>query len=152
MTENLKDILGTHIYHTLRLKRLLIDQHVKDSDLTRNQWRTMLWLAILSTPCSQKELLANLDVDGAQLTRLLDQLEKKELITRQTIENNRRALEIHLTTAGKELTSELKKVLLHEEEVITRGFTPTETKQLRELLIRVQGNIITALANGEQYD
>lgn len=152
MSKNLKDIIATHIYHALRLKRLLIDHHVKDSGLTRNQWRGMLWATLIGAPCSQKELLANMDVDCAQMTRLLEQLEQKELVTRQPIQGNRRAMEVHLTPKGIELTKELRKVVEYEEDIITRGFSAKEKKQLKELLIRVQGNLITALANGETYD
>lgn len=58
-------------------------------------------------PMSAGELARSLGHDGGALTRLLDQLEEKGYLRRKPDPQDRRALRIELTAAGKSLCREL---------------------------------------------
>src|SRR3546814_12319024 len=77
----------------------LIDQHVSPLGLTAMQWRPLVMIRYLdiNTPA---ELSRGAHVDTGAMTRTLDRLEAKNLITRQRCTDDRRVVRIALTEAG----------------------------------------------------
>jgi len=72
-----KITIGFQLAKILKLKRRFIDIEMKELGLSRTGWQVLFWLTILA-PCSQKELLKNLDIDAGHLARvkLLAQVEE----------------------------------------------------------------------------
>ena len=54
-------------------------------------------------------------------TRLIDKLIKKELVTRQTCESNRRKMEIYITENGLKLLAELDAVVDANNKKLTKN-------------------------------
>lgn len=69
---------------------------LKNHDITPEQWTVIKRLAD-QDGISQKELSRNVDKDQATLTRILDILERKELIQKQMNKEDRRSFLIYLT-------------------------------------------------------
>lgn len=142
---NITSSLGYKLAELLRLKRCFIDQRVKKLELSRTQWRVLVWLSILG-PCLQQALLTALDIDPGHLTRVLDEFEKNKIISRTRLKEDRRALFIEITKRGEaKYISTLKKVLKEENTILMTGLSEKEKNFLMKILEKVKLNMETAL-------
>ena len=71
-------------------------------------------------------------------TRLIDKLIKKELVTRQTCESNRRKIEIYITKKGLALLAELDAVVDANNKKLTKNLNTRELKTLNMLLDKLR--------------
>src|SRR6266571_3792836 len=82
--------------------------------------------------------------DGGTITGLLDRLETKGLIRRERSAEDRRAVQVFLTPAGRDLERPLMEILSALNELALEGLGPTERFQLLEALKRIGENLGTA--------
>ena len=101
-----------------------------------------LVLILLDRPCvegamSPSELAHALDVTRANVTGLVDGLEKEGLVERQRDETDRRAQQVHLTAAGREFLHAM--LPEHYERIagLMAHLSPAERRQLTGLLVKV---------------
>lgn len=71
-------------------------------------------------------------------TRLVDKLIEKELVKRCVCENNRRKVEITITTAGLALLAQLDNQLIEKESQLVNTIKPTEKEELIALISKLQ--------------
>jgi DNA-binding MarR family transcriptional regulator len=139
--------LGFRLAKVLRLKRNLTDRAMKKLDLSRTQWRVLLWMTALGS-CTQKDLLNQMDIDPGHLARVLDEFEKNKIILRSPLKEDRRVLFIKITTKGKKkYIPDLKKVLKEENAILVNGLTLDEQNKLSKALEKIENNIELALKN-----
>ena len=67
-------------------------------------------------------------------TRLVDKLIDKELVSRSICENNRRKVEIIITTHGKSFLEEVNSSVEQKEKELTAHMTIEDLKQINEIL------------------
>ncbi len=138
---NITTSIGFQLARVLKLKRKFIDGEMKKIGLSRTQWQTLLWMKILG-PCSQKELLQNLDIDAGHLTRVLDEFEKNKYITRTAVADDRRALFIQMTKrCEQKLIPHLENSLAIENALLLKGLSTNENKMLAQLLQKLAKNM-----------
>ena len=90
---------------------------------------------------SQKELAEKSYKDQPTITRMLDILEKKHLIIRQSHPNDRRTTLLHLSDEGKILRNQLVPIAEKTLEGALQGFSDNEIEQLKLLLNRIFSNL-----------
>lgn len=73
-------------------------------------------------------------VDNSAMTRLVDRLEKAGLAVRRVDPDNRRAISILLTTAGREEAAGALTVIRRINEEIQRGYSPAEVDAFKKVL------------------
>ena len=100
-----EDILATRLlFRTTQLLRAHIDRALAPYSLNMSQY---LVLSLLSTdrsdPSSPSELSHTLDATRTQMTRFLDSLQSRGLVRRIASEQDRRSLELELTSTGRDL-------------------------------------------------
>jgi DNA-binding MarR family transcriptional regulator len=84
------------------------------------------------------ELSEHLGHDMGALTRIVDDLQEKQLVRRERSEEDRRAVRITVTADGRRLAKAIKgAIVLTLANEICEPFTPTETAQLISLMQRV---------------
>lgn len=71
---------------------------------------------------------------NSNTTRLIDKLLAKELVTRKTCTNNRRKIEVMITSKGMNVLEKLDKKLIQHEEYFTQNLTESELDNLNILL------------------
>lgn len=136
----LDESLGFIVHRTdQRMKNNLL-RNFKSYGVTPEQW------GILNQLCeqdgiTQKELSERTFKDQPTVTRILDKLEKKGIITRQPSPDDRRAFLVFLTDKGRNLRDELEPIAIKTLEKALNGFTEEEIKQLKALLNRVFNNL-----------
>lgn len=90
-----------------------------------------------NTGISQQELAARLDMHASRLVGLVDTLEKRGLVERQSNTKDRRVHALLLTEAGRRTLKELGAIAREHDKAICEGLSPEERTQLFSLLEKV---------------
>lgn len=123
-----------------RIQRIL-NSKLQKYDITTEQWNVLLSLS-KEQKINQKQLAKNVDKDQATLVRILDILEKKQLVERQLSKEDRRAFLINITNYGKEMTNKLIPFMANMFEQILNGISKQELDIYKEVLIKINKNIV----------
>ena len=116
-----------------------IHRHLAQDNLTLSQFAVLEALYHLG-PLSQGQLGEKILKSNANLTTVVDTLEKKGLVVRERSETDRRKVSVHLTDSGETL---IAKVFPRHAKVVSEelGFLSVKEKNLlTELLKRFQLN------------
>lgn len=132
---SLDDSLGYIINRTAMRLKLELHRAFKTNgyDVTPEQWAILnrLWE---QEGLSQVELADRTFKDKPNVTRMLDVLEKKNLIFRQRDQNDRRAFKVYLTEAGQQLKEKLIPLAATVLERGQKNLTIEDIEYLREKL------------------
>lgn len=121
--------------HSLR-KRL----QASGSDLTAEQWGILACLQ-QRDGCNQMELAHEHFKDKANITRIVDGLERRGLVERQQDPQDRRNNRIFLTTKGREIYRKLLPIVTGMLQQAYAGMTTEEIQKLKEQLRQVHRNL-----------
>ncbi|WP_233840183.1 MarR family transcriptional regulator [Dyella sp. 2HG41-7] len=108
----------------------------KGLDLRFTQFLILKRLAVLG-PMSATELARSVELDGGAMTRQLDQLEGRGYLRRCPHEQDRRALRIELTDAGRALWQQLTGCNERVLDAAQKTLSEIEREQLHDYLSRV---------------
>ena len=128
---------------TLSSRKLLrnIETGLKPFNLTANQWAPLLALA--NERCNTVAGCAReTGIDNGAMTRMLDRLEVKGFVSRKRSNNDRRVVNIALTSQGKKIAKDIPPVISEVLNQQLRGFSEQEFNLIKNLLQRF-------LINGE---
>jgi MarR family 2-MHQ and catechol resistance regulon transcriptional repressor len=95
-----------------------IHGHLKDDNLTISQFGVLEALYHLGPLC-QGELGVKILKSNANLTTVVDSLEKKSLVVRERFDEDRRRVTVNLTEAGRKL---IARVFPRHAEIVAREF------------------------------
>lgn len=114
--------LGELVDGVLRASRALVAVAARSlaqvaDDVTLAQYRALVEVASRG-PLGAAELAAALRVDRSTATRMCDRLLRKGLVSRRRLTDDRRAVRISLTQAGRELVAEVSRRRREEIERI----------------------------------
>ena len=95
-----------------------INHHLKTADLTISQFGVLEALHHLG-PLQPTQLAAKILKSGGNLTLVITNLVKRDLVERQRRQDDRRCIEIHLTETGRALIDDLfpRHVDIVEQEI-----------------------------------
>ncbi len=83
-----------------------INAHLRNHDLTVSQFGTLEAIFHLG-PMQSGELGQKILKSSGNMTMVIDHLEKRNLVTRQRREDDRRCVDVHLTQAGHDLIASI---------------------------------------------
>ncbi|UPA25486.1 MarR family winged helix-turn-helix transcriptional regulator [Shinella oryzae] len=106
MTTDPRERLLDDLSRVQRKMRALFDARVKERGLTLPRARALMILG-RGSQLNQRELADELDIETPTLVRLLDGMEKQGFIERQSVEGDRRAKQIVMTTHGARMAGEV---------------------------------------------
>jgi len=75
--------------------------------------------------------------DSGALTRVIDQLERRDLLTRRRSTSDRRVVELALTPKGVRTIEELLPVVVGQMNAALEPFTQAEFEQMRSMMERL---------------
>ena len=115
-------------------------EEVRPLGATLQIWRV---LAALRESDGQRmgDLSATTSIDVSTLTRLVDSMEKKELVVRSRDPADARAVVLYVAPEGRRLTRRLLPIAERYEKVALQGFAAGEAEQLRDALRRLYANM-----------
>lgn len=97
----------------------------------------VLTLASSDVDPSQRELADFLSLDASQIVALVDDLERRHLVTRTSDPRDRRSNVIKATEAGRVLADQATEQLRLAEKESLKALSAAERNQLREFLSRI---------------
>jgi DNA-binding MarR family transcriptional regulator len=110
-----------------------LDMALAEHDITHTQGGIILLLAT-GKYTTAAELSRDLYIDSASMTRMIDRLEARELITRQPSSEDRRITTLQLTKDGKALSKRLPAMYIKVMNQSFAGFTKDDIHTLKGLL------------------
>lgn len=127
---------------TLLMQRQ-VERRLAAHELTAAQW-VPLWFVSLGRADTAQALTCVLNTDAGAMTRMLDRLEAKGLLTRERSLDDRRVVRLKLTDAGREVVREIPPVLAEVNNEALEGFTSEEFKVLKSMLHRMLATLQAA--------
>ncbi|HSQ87411.1 MarR family transcriptional regulator [Romboutsia sp.] len=140
MDYDFNESIGWHIYQARVLMKNKLHRKLKQFAITAEQWSVLMTLH-MKEGYNQKELAEKCLKDRAALTRILDILEKKELIERQKSLTDRREYLIYITDKGHKLYDDILPVIIKNAEENVVQFSNEEVEQLQYLLKKLNSNL-----------
>lgn len=107
--------------------------------ITVEQW-IILKIVSENSDISQKELAEKSFRDTASITRTLDLLEKKNLLRRESIPNNRRMYNIQLTKVGQKFIEQNMEMVQTQRKKSVEGISEKDLEKLAEILTKIRKN------------
>ncbi|QVK20706.1 MarR family transcriptional regulator [Mycoplasmatota bacterium] len=111
-------------------------------NITRIQWVALYFIFTEGT-ISQRELSRLMNINDSSSMRLVQRMERDDLLVRKRSEVDRRIIYIYLTEKGTNLITKLMPVGLKFSKLLLKGISDEEfevfQKVLDQMLINVQG-------------
>ncbi len=115
------------------------EREIADFDVTYEQWGVLLM--ILTERGDTAAVLARgMECDTGSMTRMLDRLEAKGLIVRTRSTDDRRRVQLDLTTSGKRLAERLVAAIVAVLNRHLDGFSVDELELFKSFLRRMLAN------------
>lgn len=136
----LDDSLGFILNRTNTKLKNEMFQRFKEYDITPEQWSVLncLWVQEGVTP---KELADAIYKDKPNTNRILEKLQKKELIVRKPHPVDKRAFQIFLTDRGWVLREELIPIVMQLLEEATVGIEGDKVSEMKKMLNQMFDNL-----------
>jgi DNA-binding MarR family transcriptional regulator len=131
-------------YYTASCLRKKAGEFLRPFGLTDVQFNLMMLLQHQSTPeegLTQAQISAMMLVNRANITSLIDRMEKAGLVARTSTPSDRRYNIIKMTDRGKKLLARIEPLYGKEVKRIMAALIDAEQRKLIKMLEKVRGNI-----------
>jgi DNA-binding MarR family transcriptional regulator len=130
-----------HVYRLVRDLKAATDRELAPLGVTTQQ-AGLLLLARSCEGAGVSNLAEAMGGDAAGVTRLVDRLEAKGLVSRGTTPKDRRAVTIALTAAGEQLVPQLREAFHRAHERLLQGLSDDDVTRLNLLVARLRSNLV----------
>lgn len=141
----IKDI-WLHAHAMLRAARQIINENLHPLGLSSAEGNILLHLLTQGQGMGQEQLVEQLDVSKAAVSRTLNSLETKGYITRQRDPDDRRAHRIRLTDTALEIGPAVEQAYNHVYTLAMQGISQEELDYFIHLFGRMSENFAHAEA------
>jgi len=128
------------IYRITNQLNRALRKRLKRSGINIARWRV---LAVLKDNgrMNVSQIVERTIIEQPTVSRIVDQLEREGLATREIYDQDSRLVQVMLTPAGEKAFSEIFPTATKHQEQALQGFTQKEIKTLIGFLERIQDNI-----------
>ncbi len=116
------------------------NRRLQENGTTRVQWIALFYIG-KAGEISQKELSDYMDIKESSMVRLIDRMEKEELVERRKDSEDRRITKIILTDKGKFLKEKLMPRGQEFQDDVLKGISKENLEIFKEVLQRMTDNI-----------
>ncbi len=120
-------------------RKLIRNFRTNGIEITPEQWTVLLYLWE-KDGVTQQELCNATFKDKPSMTRLIDNMERQQLVIRTSDKKDRRINKIHLTQAGKNLEEKARFIANKTLKEALQGLTLEELKISQEVLRKIFNN------------
>lgn len=114
---------------------------IRHEKLTLPMYRVLAALSEQGHPLRLGEIAELTSADVSTLSRIVAEMSRAGLLTRDRPENDQRSLQVALTPKGAELASRLMPIAQHYEEVATGAMSAKEAAELKQVLVELYKNL-----------
>jgi DNA-binding MarR family transcriptional regulator len=132
--------IGRLLYLTARIMTAHAEKVLKPYDLTVEQLHLLKSIEENAT-FSQQQHCDIVEKSAANVTRILDRLERKGCVRRGENPTDRRSTLLHITDQGRKLIDDVTIVLESFADNLTHGISPEEQTMFIQLLHKIQDNL-----------
>jgi MarR family transcriptional regulator, transcriptional regulator for hemolysin len=132
--------IGLQLAHASKSVSRAFGDALAEAGGSVSTWLILTSLIDESWP-AQQHLARAMHIEGPTLTRHLDGLEEAGLVVRRREPNDRRAVRVELTDAGRAKHAELRQAVIAFNRRLTAGLGGAELDELRGLLERLERNV-----------
>ena len=128
------------LFKTFHAQRKKNRAQMYEMNLAPGQPKVLRYIST-NDDCKLKDIAEACDVEPATVSKILNGLEEKNMLTRQINPHNKRAYQLRITPLGQEA---LKKWDIHSREVEAislQGFSAQEKEQFKDYLSRMYMNL-----------
>ena len=128
---------------TAKMLDIFFSRKLKENgfDLTKEQW-VLLKILSVHNGVSQNEIACKSNRDKTSMTRLVNTLERKNLLARLSSTNDKRINQLFISTAGEKILSETEQIWTDMVSTLQNGLSEKEIEIMINTLKKVQKNII----------
>jgi len=133
-----------NIYYSASCVKKKAGEFLRPFGLTDVQFNLMMLLKYQSNQnegLSQAQLSSMMLVNRANVTSLIDRMEKVDLVVRTHTPSDRRTNIVKLTSRGKDLLARIEPLYTKEVKRIMAALKQDEQKAVIEMLEKIRGNI-----------
>jgi DNA-binding MarR family transcriptional regulator len=109
--------------------------------VSKEQWIVLKILIEEKNGCIQNELAFIANRNKASLTRLINGMEKNNLVVRVPSKNDSRKNLVFITETGKKLFHQMKPLMLASIEKIEKGLSMAEKEHFKQIILKIQENL-----------
>ncbi|MCH4284412.1 MULTISPECIES: MarR family winged helix-turn-helix transcriptional regulator [Bacillota] len=128
------------VFKAFHAQRNKIRHNMDAYGLYPGQPKVLRYIAVNSN-CKLKDIAKECDVECATVSKLLNSLEEKGMLTRHVDQKNKRALQVNITEKGKKALEQWNAHCLEVEELSLQGFSEEERAQFENYLCRMYQNL-----------
>ena len=140
LKENLDRNFGLILHDVAHLLRITFDRRLRHMDLTRAQWWLLTHL-YREDGLTQTELADLMEIEKPSLGRLLDRLEVKAWIRRESDPEDRRVNRIYLTMDVKPMIVEMRQQAASLRADALTGLSKQEQERFVDTLLQIKDNL-----------
>jgi MarR family transcriptional regulator, transcriptional regulator for hemolysin len=126
MQRDIQYRFGRLLTVTTRAWSTYLDQQLSPLGLTGPRWHLLVELANLKEPPSQTELASLLNIESASLIKMLDAMEKADLLRRVPHKTDRRTKIIEITKGGRKVMDSISAIAKDVRKVLLDGVPPED--------------------------
>ncbi|MHC4758611.1 MAG: MarR family winged helix-turn-helix transcriptional regulator [Planctomycetota bacterium] len=133
-----------NIYYTASCLKKRADEFFRQFGLTDVQFNVLILLAVHSGPeggLSQAQLSDMMLVNRANITSLVDRMEKSDLVVRTAAPNDRRYNIVKMTPKGKKLFAKVEPLYARQVHQVMTILNETEQKGLIKSLGKIRNKL-----------
>jgi MarR family transcriptional regulator for hemolysin len=121
MQRDIQYRFGRLLTVTTRAWSTYLDKRLSPLGLTGPRWHLLVELANLKEPPSQTELASLLNIESASLIKMLDAMEKADLLRRVPHKTDRRTKTIEITKAGLKVMGNISAIAKDVRKILLEG-------------------------------
>lgn len=141
-----EESIGRLLYLTTQAMSLHAEKALKPYGLTVEQF-ILLKNMHQNDVLSQNQLCEIVEKSAANVTRILDRLEKKAFIKRSQNPTDRRSLLLFLTDSGKDMVEDVSTLFDSFSEHLVQGISSQDQAMLTRVLHKIRANLDTLTDN-----
>jgi len=128
--------------HRLSTKKFVQNSHNSGLDISMDQWIVLgpIWE---NEGISHKEISEYCLKDKTSVTRIIDTLEKKNLVVRVPDQLDHRVKRVVLSNKGKELFLQAIPIMELTRDELRNGITEQDIESLRSVLTKIYNNLVS---------
>ena len=139
-----------NIVHTANQLALLSARYFARFGVTQAQYNLMIIIKLEDRSLTQVEISERMVSTRANITALIDKLEKKGYVRRVSVDGDRRVYRVKLTEAGLKKVSGIEPKYVNKVRNIMTDFPDRESRQLSALLEKVRASLKSVEAKNEK--
>ena len=136
------------LYRAFHIQRKWVRARMQLLGVGAGQPKLLVYLSAHG-PCHQRQLADYFDVDPANVSRMIESLEKGGFVIRKPDGQTRRRDLVEVTEQGRQAGACWLERCRQVEEIMLRGFSPEEKDRFADYLVRAYQNVQEETGRGK---